>query len=190
MKDSPLWHRRHGAALLELAIAIVIAVGAGYLAISMPALVHEGGIREAQDFIRLTPVFFPRVSFGLTSVVSCILVVRLLRAAPGVHAMRFSLRASDCTDVLVMSALIVGYAALLPPLGYSLATMLAVAATTYLLGARTLLPLIAFSVVTPIVTRFIFERVLAISLPLSRYEPIAELEQGLMRFLAGILIPG
>lgn len=190
MEESPLWHQRHAAALLELGIATVIAVGAGYLAISMPAFVHEGGIQETQDFIRLTPVFFPRLSFGLTSIVSCILLVRLLRAAPGIDMMRFTFRASAYTDVLVMSALIIVYAALLPFLGYSLATMVAVAATTYLLGMRALLPLIAFSVVTPVVTRFIFERVLAISLPLCRYEPIAELEQALMRFLAGILIPG
>ena len=190
MEESPLWHGRHGAALLELGIAIVVAIGAGYLAISMPAFVHVGGIQETQDFIRLTPVFFPRLSFGLTSIVSFILVARLLKAAPGINAMRFSFRSSDYTDVLVMSGLIAGYAALLPFLGYSLATMVAVAATTYLLGMRAVLPLIAFSVVTPIVTRFVFERLLAISLPLCRYEPVAELEQAFMGFLAGILIPG
>jgi len=190
MEESPLWHRRHAAAVLELGIAIVIAVGAGYLAIAMPSFVHEGGFREAQDFIRLTPVFFPRVSFGLTSVISVILLLRLLRAAPGPHVLRFSFRANEYAGVLAMSALIVGYAVLLPFLGYGLATMLAVAATTCFLGMRSWLPLLAFSVLTPVVTRFRFERLLAISLPLCRYEPIAELEQALMRFLAGIFIPG
>ena len=190
MEESPLWHGRHGAALLELGIALMIAVGAGYLAIAMPSFVHVGGILETQDFIRLTPVFFPRLSFGLTSVVSFILVARLVKAAPGIDAMRLSFRWNDYTDVFVMSGFILAYAAMLPFLGYSLATMVAVAATTYLLGMRAFLPLVAFSVVTPVVTRFIFERLLAISLPLCRYEPIAELEQALMQFLAGILIPG
>jgi len=190
MNESPLWHGRHAAALLELGIAIVLAVGAGYLAISMPSFVHEGGIQEAQDFIQLTPVFFPRVSFALTSVISVILLFRLLRAAPGLHVLGFSFRASEYAGVLAMSALVVGYAAVLPFLGYGLATMLAVAATTCFLGMRSWLPLLAFSIVTPVVTRFIFERVLAISLPLCRYEPIAEIEQAVMRFLAGILIPG
>lgn len=190
MDESPPWHRRHAAAVLELGIAIVVALATGYLAVAMPTLVHEGGIQEAQDFIRLSPVFFPRLSFGLTSVISLILVFRLLRAAPGIHVVRVPLRASDYTDVMVMSGFIIGYATVLPVLGYSLATMFAVAATSYLLGMRSLLPLVAFSVVTPVVTRFIFERVLAIALPLCRYEPIAELEQALMRFLAGFLIPG
>ncbi|HXV10993.1 MAG TPA: tripartite tricarboxylate transporter TctB family protein [Burkholderiales bacterium] len=190
MEESPLWHRRHGAAVLELGIAVVVAIGTGYLAVAMPAFVHEGGIQEAQDFIRLTPVFFPRLSFGLTSVISWILVFRMLRAAPGAHVLQFSFRARDYANVLLMSALILGYAGLLPVLGYSLATMVAVAATTYFLGMRSLLPLLAFSVVTPVATRFIFERLLAISLPLCRYEPIAEVEQALMRFLATTLIPG
>jgi hypothetical protein len=51
---------------------------------------------------------------------------------------------------------------------------------------RAWLPLLAFSFVTPVLTRFIFERLLAISLPLSRYDPLAESEQALMGFLAGI----
>ena len=190
MEQSPLWHGRHAAALLELGIAVLVTVGAGYLAIAMPRFVHEGGIQETQDFIRLTPVFFPRLSFGLTSIVSFLLVVRLFRAAPGFDALRVSFRASDYSDVLVMSGLIVGYTMLLPFLGYGLATMIAVAATTYLLGVRAPLPVIAFSVLTPVVTRFIFERLLAISLPLCRFEALAELEQALMRILAEIFIPG
>ena len=190
MEESPLWHGRHSAAVLELCIAIVVAVGTGYLAVAMPAFVHEGGIQEAQDFIRLTPVFFPRLSFGLTSIISWILVFRMLKAAPGAHVMQFPFRARDYANVLVMSALILGYAVLLPVLGYGLATMLAVAATTYFLGMRSPLPLLAFSVLTPVVTRFIFERLLAISLPLCRYEPIGEIEQTIMRFLANTLMPG
>ena len=104
--------------------------------------------------------------------------------------MQFPFRARDYANVLVMSALILGYAVLLPVLGYGLATMLAVAATTYFLGMRSPLPLLAFSVLTPVVTRFIFERLLAISLPLCRYEPIGEIEQTIMRFLANTLMPG
>ena len=190
MEESPLWRGRHAAALLELGIGIVIAFGAGYLAIRMPAFVHEGGIQEAQDFIRLTPVFFPRVSFGLTCVISLILVIRMLRAAPGAHVLRLTFPASNYASVLAMCALILGYAMLLPVLGYGLATMLAVAATTCFLGLRSFLPLVAFSVVTPVATRLIFERLLAISLPLCPYEPVAEFEQAIMRFLASNLIPG
>ena len=190
MGESSPWQERHPAALLELAIGIFIAVGAGYLSIAMPTFVQEGGIQETQDFVRLTPVFFPRLSFGLTSVISWILVFRMLRAVPGAQALRFTFTPSTYARVLVMSGLIVGYASLLPFFGYGPATLLAVAATTYFLGMRSWLPLLAFSVVTPVVTRFIFERLLAISLPLCHYEPVAELEQELMRFLATLFFLG
>jgi len=190
MEESPIWQGRYGAALLELGIAVLIALGAGYLAVAMPTFVIEGGIRETQDFLRLSPVFFPRLSFGLTSLISCILVFRMLKAFPGRHAFRFPIDTTRYLNVLVMSALVVIYSLLLPFFGYGFATLLAVVVTTYFLGMRSWLPLLAFSVATPVVTRFVFERLLAISLPLSRYEPLAELEQELMRFLASIFFWG
>jgi hypothetical protein len=190
MENSPVWQGRHTAALLELGIAILIALGAGYLAVAMPTFVHVGGIQETQDFVHLSPVFFPRLSFGLTSLISCVLVFRMLRTLPARHAFRFSVHVTQYASVLIMSVLVVVYGLLLPFFGYGFATLLAVGATTYFLGLRAWVPLLAFSFVTPVVTRFIFERLLAISLPLSRYEPLAELEQELMRFLAGILFWG
>jgi hypothetical protein len=190
MEESPIWQGRQAAALLELGIAVLIAIGAGYLAVAMPTLVDKGGIEEAHEFVQLSPVFFPRLSFGLTSLMSCVLAFRMLRGFPGGHAFRFPFPATRYRDVLIISVLVIVYGLLLPFLGYGFATLLAVAATTYFLGMRSWLPLLAFSFVTPVATRFIFERLLAISLPLSRYEPLAEVEQELMRFLAGIFIWG
>jgi Tripartite tricarboxylate transporter TctB family len=188
MEESPLWQGRHAAALLELGIAILIGVGAGYLAVEMPTFVEVGGIQETQDFVRLSPVFFPRLSFGLTSLISIVLVFRMLKSMPGRRTFRFSMSADQTRRVFTMSILVVVYCVLLPFFGYGFATLLAVAATTYFLGMRSWLPLLVFSFLTPVVTRFIFERLLAISLPLSRYEPLAALEQELMRLLAGIFL--
>ena len=188
MDESPIRPEPHPAALLELGIGILIALAAGYLAVQMPTLVVEGGIRETQEFLRLSPVFFPRLSFGLTSLISLILVFRILKSFPGRRALRFSGDARQYIRVLVMSLLVVIYCLLLPFLGYGFATLLAIAATTYFLGTRSWLPLVAFSIVTPVVTRFIFERLLAISLPLSSYDPLAAFEQDVMRFLARVLL--
>ena len=188
MEESPISQEAPAAAGLEFGIAILIGLGAGYLAVAMPTLVHEGGIQETQDFIRLSPVFFPRLSFGLTSLVSFILAFRVLRIVSGGRAFQISISANRSRRVLIMSVLVVVYSLLLPFFGYGVATLLAIAATAYFLGMRSWFSLLAFSVTTPVVTRFIFERLLAISLPLSRYEPLAELEQQLMGFLAGIFI--
>ena len=187
MEESPI-SQAHPAALLELGIAVVIALGAGYLAVAMSSLVMEGGLPEAQDFLRLSPIFFPRLSFGLTSLISFILIFRILRSSGGRAAFRFDLDTTRYTSVLIMGVLLVVYALLLPLFGYGIATLLAVAATTFFLGTRSWWSLLVFSLVTPVVTRFIFERLLAISLPLSPFEPLAQLEQTLMRFLASIFI--
>lgn len=188
MDEPPLLHEHHGTALLELGIAVVIALGAGYLAVAMSSFVIQGGMPETQAFLRLSPVFFPRISFGLTSLISFILVFRTLKSVPRRDAFRFRIDLAVYGRVLVMSALVVIYAVMLPFFGYGIATLLAVAATTFFLGIRSWVPLLAFSFVTPVVTRFIFERLLAISLPISPYEPLAALEQDLMRFLATIFM--
>ena len=73
---------------------------------------------------------------------------------------------------------------------YGFATLLAAAITSYFLGLRSWPQLLTFSLVTPVVTRLIFERLLAISLPLSPYEPLALFEQNVMRFLAGLFAFG
>ena len=156
----------------------------------MPALVQEGGIQEAQDFLRLTPVFFPRLSFGLTALISVILIVRLAKALPARQRLMPVIDREKFTGVLVMSVLIVLYGFMLRILGYGFATLLATGITSYFLGLRSWPRLLTFSLVTPVVTRLIFERLLAISLPLSPYEPLALFEQNLMRFLAGILALG
>lgn len=175
---------------LELGLAILIAVISLFIVIRMPALVQQGGIQEAQDFLRLTPVFFPRLSFGLTGLISVVLIVRLIRTLPTRQRLMPVIDRQKVTGVLIMSILIVVYGLMLPFVGYGFATLLAAAVTAYYLGLRSWPRLLAFSLVTPVVTRLIFERLLAISLPLSPYEPLAQFEQNVMRFLAGIFAIG
>jgi hypothetical protein len=176
--------------ILELSLAIMIALVSGYIVVMMPALVHGGGIQEAQDFLRLSPVFFPRLSFGLTGLISIVLVFRIMKTLPGRQALMPTFDREKFLGVLIMSALVVLYGLMLPFLGYGFATLLAIGATTYFLGMRSWPQLLAFSFVAPIVTRLIFERLLAISLPLSPYEPLAAFEQNVMSFLSGLFTLG
>lgn len=174
-------------AVLELALALVITIAAGYLALDMPSLVQQGGIEEAHDFIHLSSVFFPRLSFALTSIIGLCLIFRNVRDMQAAGLPRIAIDYRKYLRVLAVVALLLAYGSLLSPLGYGIATLLAAAAMAYFLGLRSWIALVAFSVTTPLVTRFVFERLLAISLPLSRYEPLAELEQDLMRVVTGLL---
>ena len=176
--------------VLELGLAIIIAVVSIFIVIMMPALVQEGGIQEAQDFLRLTPVFFPRLSFGLTGLISIVLIIRLVRGMSAQQQLIPAIDRTKLTGVLVMSVLIVLYGFMLPILGYGFATLLAAGITSYFLGLRSWPQLLTFSLLTPVVTRLVFERLLAISLPLSPYEPLALFEQNVMRFLAGLFAFG
>ena len=113
--------------VLELGLAIIIAVVSIFIVIMMPALVEEGGIQEAQDFLRLTPVFFPRLSFGLTGLISIVLIIRLVRGMSAQQQIIPTIDRAKFTGVLVMSVLIVLYGLMLRVLGYGFATLLAAA---------------------------------------------------------------
>lgn len=190
MEESTTAPEHQQPIVLELSLAIIIALASGYIVVAMPTLVQEGGIQEAQDFLRLSPVFFPRLSFGLTGLISVILAVRLIRTLSRRQALVPTFDREKFFGVLVMSILVVFYGLMLPFLGYGFATLLAVAVTSYFLGMRSWPQLLAFSFVAPIMTRLIFERLLAISLPLSPYEPLAVFEQNVMRVLFGMLTGG
>ena len=83
--------------------------------------------------------------------------------------------------VLAIIATIV-YAYALPWLGFALATALFIAAVTYIGRYRRALPLIATSVVSPLVLIFVFMRVVYIALPLGR-GPFKEFSIVLLRLL-------
>ncbi|MBI3126793.1 MAG: tripartite tricarboxylate transporter TctB family protein [Candidatus Tectomicrobia bacterium] len=149
----------------------------------MDRLIAEGGMREAQQFIRLTPVFFPRVAFGLMAVLGAIHGYRAWRqlsetAPPGPGSWIEKYR-----NVVLVGAFILAYALLLPKLGFTAATLVGIAAVTATLGSRTWWEILPVSLLSPLVIRFVFERVLLIALPRSDFEFIAVPEEALMKFL-------
>jgi hypothetical protein len=181
--------RPRSAVILEICIGVVFTAAAGYIALDMPRLVQQGGAQEAQSMLQLSPVFFPELSFSLTFLVSLIFLVQSVRRLPGAVRIEGS-SGKNYWNVAVMCALVIIYASLLPLLGFGIATLLALGVTSYMLGARSWWRLAAFSVLTPVVIRFIFERVLYISLPLSSIGFLTNMEQSLMKFLVRLLLRG
>jgi len=178
------------AVILEIGIGVVFTAAAGYIALTMSSLVHQGGMVEAQDFLHLSPVFFPQLSFALTCLVSAIFLVQTALRFPAAGHVKAGGAKANYWNVTLMCVLVIMYGLLLPLLGFGFATLIALMATSYVLGTRSLWKLAAFGIVTPVIIRLIFERVLYISLPSSSIGFLIHLEQGLMQFLAGLFMMG
>jgi hypothetical protein len=173
---------------LEVGVAAVLTGIAASLSIFMPDLIATGGIPAAQDVTTLSPIFFPRLAFGILSLL-CLsylgkTVMRLREATSGISGgggERFA-------RAVVMITIAAGYAWFVTGLGFGLATLIMTAMVAVFLGLRQWGTILSLSVLAPIVIRFIFERLLLISLPRSEIEFIGGIEDGIMKFLVSILL--
>jgi hypothetical protein len=88
--------------------------------------------------------------------------------------------------VLTLYSIALIYPFLLPSLGYVVSTIFLMGGMTLYLGTRIWWQVLSFAVLTPITIRFVFERLLSISLPRSDFDFIANTEEGLMQVLVSI----
>ena len=173
---------------LEIYLAAALMLLAAGLAVFMPYLIATGGITAAQDFLRLTPVFFPRLAF---TVLAGLCAFYLLNAWREGRYVRFAENPDEVVRFrrgALMIAVIAAYSLLVSALGYGLSTLLMAGAVIWYLGIRQIWIVASVSVLMPIVVRFIFERLLLISLPRSDYEAIAVVEDAIMKFLSGLFL--
>ena len=171
-------------ARLDVAVAAFIALAGAALSIAMPLMVLEGGIREAQEFMRLSPVFFPRVAFGVMAVLGLIQLVRSIRRLPGAAPATGEGWISKYQNPILVSALIIAYAYVIPWLGFSAAGFAGLSLLIIALGGRGWREVLPFAVLAPLVVRFVFERLLLISLPRAFFEVISVPEEALLQFLS------
>ncbi len=175
---------------LEMVLAAALSLIAASLSIFMPNLIALGGIPAAQDVTTLSPIFFPRLAFALLT----LLCLRYL--VQSVHQLReiSGGSATDDADRLSRAALMMAIAAVyaysVTELGYGLATLVMTAVIAVFLGLRKWWTIVSVSILVPIVIRFIFERLLLISLPRGEFELIASIEDEIMKFLTGIFLGG
>jgi len=171
---------------LEVGLAALLTCIAGSLSIFMPKLIATGGIPAAKDVTTLSPIFFPRVAFGLLSLLCLSYLgksILRLKDPSGESADGDADRFSRAAQMMAIAA---GYAYFVTVLGFGLATLIMTAIVTVFLGLRQWWAILSVSVLAPIVIRFIFERLLLISLPRSEFEFIAAIEDGIMKFLTSI----
>jgi hypothetical protein len=175
---------------LEAVLAAALSLIAASLSIFMPNLIALGGIPAAQDVTTLSPIFFPRLAFGLLT----LLCLRYL--GQSISQLRDISGGDTADDVdrfsraAVMIAAAAVYSYLVTFLGYGLSTLLMTASLAIFLGLRQWQTIVSVSILVPIVIRFIFERLLLISLPRGEIEFIANIEDGIMKFLTVIFLGG
>jgi hypothetical protein len=170
-------------AQLDVAVAALLTLSGAALSIAMPRLVATGGMREAQEFINLSPVFFPRLAFGVMAVLALIQLNRAIRRLPGAAPSTGEGWVAKYQNPIVAAALVIIYAYLIPWLGFSAAGFAGIAAITVAIGSRSWREILPVALLSPLAVRFVFERLLLISLPRSQFDLIARPEEALMQFL-------
>ncbi|MBT3351758.1 MAG: tripartite tricarboxylate transporter TctB family protein [Nitrospinaceae bacterium] len=173
--------------IMALVVGGLFTVGSLTLFVMMPSLIAQGGIPEAQtDFLRLSPVFFPRLAFAILSGLSLTYFISTARTLNQAEDGGIFEEQGTLPRILTLYSFAVVYPFLLPPLGYVISTIFLIGGMTLFLGTRIWWQVLSFSIFTPIMIRFVFERLLAISLPRSEFELIAVAEEGLMQILVSI----
>ncbi len=123
-------------ARLDVAVAALLALGAGAIAAAMPQLVASGGIDTQRDFATLPGYLVPQLAFAalaLVALISLVPAVRRLKLSAGADPLDEGDRLQRAGVMIVITA---AYAAGMNTLGYVLATMLMTAAMAYYLGLR------------------------------------------------------
>ncbi len=173
---------------LEIYLAAAMTLASAGLSVFMPYLIASGGISSAQDFLTLSPVFFPRLAFA---VLAAMCLFYLLDAWRRARHIRYATDPAETERILrgaKMFLIVAAYSIFVAILGYGLSTLLMAAAVIWYLGIRQIWVIAPVAVLMPIVVRFVFERLLLISLPRSDFEAIAAVEDAIMKFLSAVFL--
>jgi hypothetical protein len=176
-------------ARVDIAVAAVLALVAAAITLAMPMLIASGGIDTERDFSTLSSALIPRLAFGCLTVLAIVAMVQAVETVKGGIAGSRIDEVGRMQRAAVAALIAFAYAASVTWLGYILSTMLMTAAMAYYLGLRNPLTFIPGVIVVPVLIRFVFERLLLISLPRSSIESIGAVEDAVLRFLAHIFMP-
>ena len=142
------------------------------LATSLGLLAATIGLPEASLLVPVGPGFYPRIVLGITAILSAILVVTDVIG----HAHRPVKAAGAPTNyrlVLITFAIIGVYVALLPSLGFRIATFAFVSVLQVALepprNRTSWLRVVIVALVTTLITYLVFERYLSVLLPRGRW---------------------
>ena len=171
----------------EIVLASLIIFLGVCFTIFMPHMIAQGGMIQAQDFIRLSPVFFPRMSFGALCILGLVYFLQTYRSERRENLEKI-ISSQSIKNVCVIFLFVAAYTFFLPSLGYGVATALMIFFLSYRLGNRIWWQLLILSLSIPLIIRIIFERILFIYLPRSRFEVIASFEDIIVNFIMSLFV--
>jgi Tripartite tricarboxylate transporter TctB family len=175
-------------ARLDVVVAAIVALLAATITVVMPSLIASGGIDTERDFATLSAALIPRIAYGILTLLAVIVMISAIQTVrSGVGRPREN-ELAGLRRAGIAAIIAVAYAASLTWLGYILATMLMTAAMAFYLGLRNPLTFIPGVIIIPVAIRFVFERLLLISLPRSSIESVGFVEDAVLRFLAHIFL--
>lgn len=175
-------------ARLDVAVTALIALVAATIAVVMPQLVASGGIDTQRDFATLPAALVPQLAFAALAVVALISLVSSVRRLKTEHGVTPADEGDRLQRAAVMVVITAAYAAGMNTLGYVLDTMLMSAVVAFYLGLRNPLAFIPGVIIIPFLIRFLFERLLLISLPPSQIEFVGNIEEAVLHFFTRLLL--
>lgn len=169
----------------EIAASILIITIGACFALFMPHMIAKGGMIQAQDFIRLSPIFFPRLSFAVLSILGILYFIQIFKSNSEQKTEK-TLPKEIVQNVLIIFLFVTIYTFILPYLGYGIASVIMIFSLSYRLGNRIWWQLFLLSFFIPLTIRIIFERVLFIYLPRSHYETLGIWEDKIVKFFLNL----
>ncbi len=175
-------------ARVEVAVAVLLTLGAGAIALFMPQLIGRGGIETARDFLTISPAFFPALAMGLMAVVCVPYTINAIRGLARSNEAQTGEDLVRLKRAGFMTVVAISYAATITWMGFILSTMLMALVVSYFLGLRKPAAFLPGVILVPITVRFVFERLLFIALPRSEIEFVAVIEDAVIKFLVTVLL--
>jgi Tripartite tricarboxylate transporter TctB family len=175
-------------ARVDVAVAAILALVAATITIAMPKLIASGGIDTERDFATMSSALIPRMAFGALTILAIIALVPAIQAVRSGSGQPRPDEIGRLRRAGIAALIAIVYAASVTTLGYILSTMLMTAAMAWYLGLRNPLMFIPGVIIIPVTIRFVFERLLLISLPRSSIESIGVVEDAVLRYFSQLLL--
>ena len=175
-------------ARLDVVVAATVALLAAIITVAMPKLIASGGIDTERDFATMSPALIPQLAFGILAVLAFVVMVSAVRTVKSGVGQARTGELSALSRAGIAAIIAIAYALSVTWLGYILSTMLMTAVMAAYLGLRNPLTFIPGVIIIPIAIRFVFERLLLISLPRSSIESVGVVEDAVLRFISHIFI--
>ncbi len=144
----------------------VCALSLAFLLFGVPTISDDWQHTVGAQYFTVGPRLFPYIAGSLCLLFGAMIALRPQAASP----MPFFLEGGARTRVLLLMGLSIAYAALLDLLGFVLGSMLMLAVFMTGFGVRRRSVIVAVALGLPLLTDFVFARLLILELPPGRIE--------------------